>query len=576
MKCRNITLLGFALAILVSCQNDDTLNDVSVNQSEPKAQYLSEDLPDGISHLVITEGNKESNAKKSLVEENCVTKDVSFDQSDSDFFLLDPNSSLLWPGNLLASRTIQEGAPVSIPIYGQSRNPVELRVNVLSGTSSSTYRKVEAPTPGKVQDNLNEILNKYYESNASFPASFEVSIERIHSEKQLQVALKAGYSGPSVNLSGKMGVDFNKQKTRFAVTLKQQFFTASVTPKENIIGQYGWLKEDVSPERLTNYVTDYKDVPVDQANPSSYIESVSYGRLYTMIYESDASALEVEAALKFAYKGIGSANASVSTRYKEIFESANVKVKQLGGNPESGISSSLSALANDLEGVVGFLAKGANVSRQNPGYPISYKVNYVFGNRTFNIIQNIAYTVKNCDLVEYEKIRIDPTNVSLHQGSDHGTSGAELFGRLYVEKYDAALGSWYKTAKKIKWGYGIEHTTKDYYPLYGGKREIASGEVIDFNVRSAIGERFRVVSEVGECDDKCFPNSDISNGGKRSIVYEYDASKKKWVDIDRHNSFVDESNRTVGPSLEKRTWNGALSAIEAGRVAVDYWIYLIK
>ncbi|WP_106790915.1 thiol-activated cytolysin family protein [Aquimarina sp. Aq78] len=573
MKYTNITLLGLSLAILVSCQNDDKLDDQAVTKLESKAQYLYEDIPDGVSNLVIKEQGDKSKSAKSLVEENCVTKEVSFNQSDSDFFLLDPNGSLLWPGNLIASRSIQEGAPTSIPIYGESRNPIEVRVNVLSGTSASTYRNVDTPTPGKVQDNLNEILNNYYDSNASFPASFEVSIERIHSEKQLQFALKAGYSGPSINVSGQLGINFNEQKTRFAVTLKQRFFTASVSPKENIIGQYGWLSNSVAPERLDPYVTDFKEVAADQANPSSYIESVTYGRLYTMIYESNESALEVEAALKFAYKGVGNVNVDVSARYKEIFQNANVKVKQLGGNPEAGISSSLSALANDLEGVVGFLAKGANVSRQNPGYPISYKVNYVHGNRTFNVVQNINYTVKNCDLVNYDKIRIDPITVALYKASDHGTSGAELFGRLYVEKYDSELGQWYQAGKKLRWGYGIEHSIRDYYPLTG-KKEFAVGKVIDFDVKSAIGERFRVVSEVGECDASCNPYYDTASEGRRYVIYEYNANLKKWVDVDRHNPYVPDY--TIGKSFDQQTWNGAFSTVEGAPFVADYASYILK
>ncbi|PKV48383.1 thiol-activated cytolysin [Aquimarina sp. MAR_2010_214] len=576
VRYRAIAFTGLFLGALISCQNDDLTNDTTTSNLEAREQYLNEDIPDGISDFVITEQYSTDPNAKTVVEENCMTKNISFNQTDSDFFLLDPNSSLLWPGNLLASRSIQEGAPVSIPIYGEDRNPIEVKINVLSGTSASTHRTIPAPTPGKVQDNLNTILNNYYDSGANFPASFQISIERIHNEQQLQFALGAGYSGPSVDVSGKLGINFNEQKTRFAVTLQQRFFTTSVSPKENIIGQYGWLNNNVAPKRLDPYVTDFKEVSADQANPSSFIESVTYGRLYTMIYESTERASEVEAALKFAYNGLGNVNSELNVRYKKIFKNATVKVRQLGGNPADGIASSLSGLANNLDKVVEFLAKGAEVSRQNPGYPISYKVNYVKNNRPFKVTQNIRYKVKTCDLVNYETIRIDPLTVHLSKGDDHGTHGAELFGRLYVEKYDAKNRRWYSVDGTIYWGYGVEHRTRDYYPLNGKKREIGKEQVIDFKVKTGSGQRFRVVSEVGECDARCRPYIDTElPNGRRYITYQYNSQTKKWEDFKRHNPYV--PNYNIGTSFYQRTWNGARSKVNGGIVTyVDYLSYVIK
>ncbi|WP_428740376.1 thiol-activated cytolysin family protein [Tenacibaculum sp.] len=569
-----LKILGLTLFSIISCQKDDVLYNSEINSSKEQiAQFITPDTPEGIHNLNIRElhDKMSSSAKGVGVEENCVDKEISFTQTDSDFFILDANSSLLWPGNLVAARSIQDGAPVSIPIYGDDRNPVEVRVNVLSGTSASTSRTIEAPTPGKVQDNLNAILNAYYKSEANFPASFDISIQRIHDEKQFQLSLNAGYSGPSVNVSGSFGLDFSSQKTRYAVTLKQRFFTASVSPKEGIIGKNGWFNDDVSPDRLKPYVTDYLEVSQDQQNPSSYIESVTYGKLYTLIYESSSSAKEVEAALNFAYKTVGTqVNAELKARYKSIFSESTVKVKQLGGNATSGIASSLAAMANNLDKVVDFLKEGAEVSVDNPGYPISYKVNYTYDNRPFKVSSNLEYVIRECDLVYYDKIRVDPTDVALY-GSDHGTSGAELFGRFYVEKYDQELGSWYLAGKKIYWGYGIEdHVGLDYYK-FNQKRSVADGEVIDFMVKAKAGERFRIVSVVGECDSGCYVYSD---GVKATNEYEYNLSSKKWEDYTRHNPYVD--NYTVGDGLHNKTWNGVRTIVQGDTCYLDYDTYIIN
>ncbi len=571
---KNLKIFGLTLFSIISCQNDDLLHNSEINSSKEQiAQFITSDTPDGIHNLKINElyDNTSSKAKGVAVEENCVDKEVSFTQTDSDFFILDANSSLLWPGNLVAARSIQEGAPVSIPIFGEDRNPLEVRVNVLSGTSASTSRIIEEPTPGKVQDNLNSILNAYYKSEANFPASFDISIQRIHDEKQFQLSLNAGYSGPSVNVSGSFGLDFSTQKTRYAVTLKQRFFTASVSPKEGIIGKNGWLNNNVSPDRLKPYVTDYLEVSEDQQNPSSYIESVTYGKLYTLIYESSSSAKEVEAALNFAYKAVGTeANAELKARYKSIFSESTVKVKQLGGNATSGIASSLAAMANNLDRVVDFLKEGAEVSVNNPGYPISYKVNYTYDNKPFKVSSNLEYIIRECDLTYYDKIRVDPINVALY-GSDHGTSGGELFGRFYVEKYNQELGSWHSVGEKIYWGYGIEdHIGLDYYK-FGKKRSVADGEVIDFMVKAKAGERFRIVSVVGECDSGCYVYTD---GEKAYNEYEYNLSSKKWEDYTRHNPYVD--NYTVGDGFHNQTWNGVKTIVQGDTCYLDYNTYIIN
>ncbi|CAM1367169.1 hypothetical protein TPENAI_60156 [Tenacibaculum litopenaei] len=573
MKYPSIILGSMVALCFASCQNDD----VTQASPQPKAshkqmaQFLNEDLPDGISGLTVEELSNPA-GRGVPVEENCVTKKVSFNQTDSDFFILDPNSSLLWPGNLVASRSIQEGAPTSVPITGKARNPIEVRVNVLSGTSASTTRTIEAPTPGKVQDNLNAILNAYYNSKANFPASFDISIQRVHDEKQFQLSLNAGYSGPSVNVAGSFGLDFSKKKTRYAVTLKQRFFTASVAPKEGIIGPNGWLDRDVNPERLAPYVTDYLQVAPEKQNPSAYVESVTYGKLYTLIYESSSSALEVEAALNFAYKSIGTqVNADVKARYKSIFNESSVKVKQLGGSASSGIASSLAAMANNLEKVVEFLKEGAEVSVNNPGYPISYKVNYTYDNRPFKVISNLEYTQRDCDLVYYDNVRVDPVTIKIY-GSDHGTSGAELFGRFYVEKYDKQLKRWYGVGSKLYWGYGIDsHVGRDYYPLNGGKRSVADGKVIDFKIKAETGARFRVVSVVGECDSGCYVYRD---GVMSANEYEYNPTLKKWVDYTRHNQWV--SDYTVGAGIHTKTWNGVKTIVQGDTCYLDYETYLLQ
>lgn len=566
-------ILALCLTMLVSCNEEEAFDNKSLKAS--KSQFLNEDIPDGISNLIIKEITQQNRSLRSEVETNCVEKEVSFDKTDSDFFLINPNGSLLWPGNVVGARSIQDGAPTSVPFYGEDRNSIEIGLDVISGTSASTSTVVPNPTPGSVRNELNRVLGNYYDSGARFPAAFEVSIERVHNSSDLQFALKAGYSGSGVDVAGQLGINFSDKKTRYVVSLKQRFFTATVTPKAELIGDRGWFNTNVTPENLTNYVTDYKDnVSNVNMNPASYIESITYGRLFSLIYESSESAKDVSAALNFAYKGaIGSVNADVSTKYNQTLQNTTVKVKQIGGDAQPGITAGLSAVSGDLKAINTFLKEGANVSRTNPGYPISYKVNYVSNNSPFKVVSNVKYIQRDCELVSRRKVRFNPLTVSTNYwGYDHGTSGLELFGTLSVQKFNKATNSWYSIGSSINWGFSNEHWVRDFYKFNTTKNIWNRSKSIDFDVDQVNGERFRVVSVAGEADDSYVVQKD---GGTAAIIYEYNAEKKEWIGYDSRNKLISVPKNNDGSTFEFLNAIDGYYGGEYDRISLKYSIYFL-
>ncbi|WP_370402850.1 thiol-activated cytolysin family protein [Tenacibaculum dicentrarchi] len=573
-KYRGFTVLALCLTMLVSCNEEETFDGKNLKAS--KSQFLNEDIPDGISNLVIKDITKYNRGLRSEVETNCVEKEVSFDKTDSDFFLINPNGSLLWPGNLVGARSIQDGSPTSVPFYGRDRNSIEIGLDVISGTSASTSTIIPNPTPGSVRNELNRILGNYYDSGARFPAAFEVSIERVHNSSDLQFALKAGYSGSGVDVAGQLGINFSDKKTRYVVSLKQRFFTATVTPKAELIGDRGWFNNSVTPENLTNYVTDYKEnVSNVNMNPASYIESITYGRLFSLIYESSESAKDVSAALNFAYKGaIGSVKADVSTKYNQTLQNTTVKVKQIGGDAQPGITAGLSAVSGDLKAINTFLKEGANVSRTNPGYPISYKVNYVSNNSPFKVVSNVKYVQRDCELVSRKKVRFNPLTVSTNYwGYDHGTSGLELFGKLSVQKFNKATNSWYSIGSSINWGFSNEHVVRDFYKFDTTKNIWNRSKFIDFDVDQVNGERFRLVSVAGEADDHYVVQED---GGTAAIIYEYNAEKKEWIGYDSSNKLISVPKNNNGNSFEFLNAIDGYYGGEYDKISLKYSIYFLN
>ncbi|MFC5044394.1 thiol-activated cytolysin family protein [Aquimarina hainanensis] len=495
----------------------------------------------------VVNGDKSDQLGNAKATTDC-SNHVSHTQTDSDFFLLDQKTDLLWPGNILGSKTVKSGSPSSVPIYGKDRNPIEIKIDVVSGASTPTNRKITEPTPGKVQNNMNKILAEYYKSGASLPANFEVSISQIFNEEQLQLALNAGYAGPSVNVSGKLGVDFNTKKTKFAVTLKQRFFTISVAPKEGLSGDNGWFTKSVTPERLKPYVTDFKGSSSSLGdNPSAYITSVDYGRLFTIIYESDDDATDVEASLKFSYNaGIVSADADASAKYKKVMKNTSVKVKQLGGIPQDGLTATLAAFAKDTDMILDFIKKDTSPTLENPGYPISYKVNRVSDNTVFQVSQNISYTEKK----SCSSIRIQPESVETKDLADHGTSGTELYGRITVD--ESIPGKDWRRVKELNWGYlNNPQIPVDHYPFSTRNAiQILNGQFIDVNLPEKPGSRFRITVETSECNDNC--NTDVFNLTRAvTYVFEYSPTTQKWEN-------EKDEHITVGSSIDKKqrisTW----------------------
>ncbi|WP_062056934.1 thiol-activated cytolysin family protein [Aquimarina longa] len=539
---KKVFYYGFLFLGLVACQHEE----------ESITEYS-----------VINDGklDRSVNAKAAT---DC-SNHISHTQADSDFFLIDRKTDLLWPGNIVGSQTVKSGSPSSVPIYGKDRNPIEIKIDVVSGTSVSTNRKINEPTPGKVQNNMNKILEEYYKSGAGLPANFEVSISQIFNEEQLQLAINAGYAGPSVSVSGKLGVDFNSKKTKFAVTLKQQFFTISVAPKEGLSGNNGWFTKSVTPERLKPYITDFKGNNSNLGNnPSAYITSVDYGRLFTVIYESDDKATDVEASLKFAYNsGIVSADAEASAKYKKVMKNTSVKVKQLGGVPQDGLTATLAAFAKDTDKILDFIKKDTSPTLENPGYPISYKVNRVSDNKVFQVSQNISYTEKK----SCSSIRIQPESVETRDLADHGTSGAELYGRITVDESIPGKGDW-RRVKELNWGFlNNPQIPVDHYPLHSTPKpiQILNGQFIDVNLPEKPGYRFRITVKTSECDDNC--NTDVFNLTRAvTYVFEYNPITQKWEnEMDKHI--------TVGNSIDTKrrisTWQSMPDRGAGGAVKVN-------
>ncbi|CAA7197530.1 thiol-activated cytolysin family protein [Chryseobacterium potabilaquae] len=354
-----ILIAIMSMAILSSC-NNDVLSEENTNNSQNSLTAKSRmGIYDGpASPLInrITTISRFSSGASSGHTKSCETKKIDYDKNYNEFTRFTTRNHLLWPGNLIQKNTFLSENMAVFPTGGE-RNEITVKIDGPLFGDNGGGETIEA-TASNAQRALGNLLLKYEKANTSFAANYEVSIQRAYSNKQLETALNIGYTGILGNISGKFGFTFDKNKTYYAVTLKQVFFTFSVdADKTSLSGAKGWIK---------NYTDGDMEPPV-------VIETVTYGRLYTLIYESSASASELSAALEALYRApTGFLSGDFNSKYKNVMENTRVYAKQIGGNATDGMCASLSAMAKNFSQVQDFMHKGAEVSRANMGAIIHY------------------------------------------------------------------------------------------------------------------------------------------------------------------------------------------------------------
>lgn len=321
----------------------------------------------------ITDGNEVTTTE--WIEE---TVHYSASANPDEFMMFNPLASVLWPGNLVQGNSIAGGVPNSIPI--QDRAPGNIVLAIVSGdaagSANSFSRTINNFRSSDVIQAMNEILAGY---EGGTPARYSYSFEQAHSASQLYFDLGFGYAGPAVEIEGSFSFTKDNAESRMAVRLTQQFYTMVFDDPEGPSGVFG---PGVTSQTLSPYTGD--------GNPITYISSVTYGRVYVLLYESEASIQELESALRFAYAG---ASGSAETAFNEVMSKTSVSIVQIGGDPQAGLETGAGQTAPDLEKIRSFLTEGANFSADNPGEPISYTIKYLRDASLVRMNNTMEYSV---------------------------------------------------------------------------------------------------------------------------------------------------------------------------------------
>jgi hypothetical protein len=453
---------------------------------------------------------------------------ISAADNPDQFMMYDPNPAVLWPGNLVQGKSLATGVPQAVPIA--DRAPAKVFIAVVSGDSSGTsqkmYRTVSQPSGSAVVQAMNEILLGYKGTSA---AKYTFTQEKVHSATQIDFTLGFGYSGPAATVDGRFGFQMSNAESRIAVRLTQQFFAMAVDDPQGAAGVFG---ASVTPDALKPYVGD--------GNPLCYISSVTYGRVFILVYESTASELALSQALNFAYSGgVASGSITDTLTYNQVMSKTKVSVTQIGGDAAAGL---LLTSPKNFKTITDFLSKGANFSPTNVGAPISYTVKYL----------RDASLVRMSSTMEYDYVQRTP--LASRSKPTNSTFGVFL-SHVYITTSSDPNGGDGGVGMEV--GITNDSTGKDSV-VYGapwnhpdamwdlGQDAMKTGNTFSLNwttpqftVPDAPGRRIYIQFWANEYDDKRY-------WATTRVYIEYDPIARKWRRSNTQQSLTQATLFNVG------------------------------
>ncbi len=310
----------------------------------------------------------------------CKSETVEFGVNpggNSGFGLFNPNASIIYPGALLQGKTIGNPTPDEINVK-QGGGTVTITNN---GGYTLTNVEMEEINLTSMNDAMNQIIASAIDESVELSANFEYNLHKIYSEEQLSATLGFNYDSPTTEVSGSMSYNSNESFNQILVTLKQEFYTMAFDHTSDV---NDFFDESVTVDELETWI--------QPNNPGCFVSSVTYGRLFYMLFTSTSSHYDMEAAINAKFDGVvtsGNVNAGVSLS-SELSE-LTINVQAYGG----GIGALTAATGEpDLSGLSDMFIETSTIST---GRPISYVVKEIaFPQKVVSTKLNTSYTATNC------------------------------------------------------------------------------------------------------------------------------------------------------------------------------------
>jgi hypothetical protein len=304
----------------------------------------------------------------------CTTETYDIIKGMQEFPLFNPNSSVIYPGNLLQGGSLKNATPDVIVV---DRAGGTFSIDMISGTWN-TSATVSQVVKSEVVQALNDIV---YNAPSTIPANISFSMEEVQTEQQLALSLGLDFSAYGVAIQSDLGFSSSHDYNRVLVRLSQSYYTMSF----DLPASYDDLfAPTVTPQDLEIYV--------GPGNPPCYISDVTYGRVFYLLVESTASTSSITSSINASFSAIpNSPSANINASYLSNLENLNIKLFALGGDASTTLYTISAANVNNLVSVLG--AAGDITT----GVPLSYVCRAVNGNKIVSVNLATSYDVEDCE-----------------------------------------------------------------------------------------------------------------------------------------------------------------------------------
>jgi hypothetical protein len=343
----------------------------------------------------------------------CTRKTVSLTEGYSDYPQFDPNTQVIFPGNLLQGNTLDLATPSGIPV---ERGPGTVVITLVNGAASAS-RQLDVVSLGSVYDAMNEIIA---DNPGDLPARTTYSMEQISSREQLGVALRAEYSNLTTDVKGSFNFNSDVSYNRFLVRLTQSYYTIAFEAPTDPSQFFG---AGVTSEQLSQYV--------QPGNPAAYVSSVTYGRIFYLLIQSTDSYQEMRASIDASFNGaVASGSIGGDVKYVSELSSVQISGYAIGGNSNQAAA----ALTGDFDALRTFVEEGGTITT---GQPLSY---------TVNAANNPAQQLKVKVATEYDIIDCSPLSDALYDGiawyrGDMGVEWDDILGARGITRWQDLFGA---------------------------------------------------------------------------------------------------------------------------------------
>ncbi|GMN08940.1 hypothetical protein MTsPCn9_06040 [Croceitalea sp. MTPC9] len=350
------------------------------------------DQPDESPIVEAGTSNPERDTEDTTLE--CTTKTYKGAPGFNEMFTLDPTTDVIYPGALLKGETIPTGAYERI---SGERAPITISASL----QNIAKVKVDIENPDKlsnVRQGIADLLNQ--EVNGSTAAAINLEIQEVHSAQHLEASVGVNYRGVGKKVSNTLDFSNSSYKNTFVLKFIQRYYTLDV---------------DTPGSSPSDLFTGLPNVNLLGSTSPVYVSSVQYGRMVLYTVESNSSITDVKNAFDAS---VGSTDGTIDVEYQNIINSSNIQALIIGGSGAGAVQA-----INGPGEVYNFISEGGNYSKDSPGAPLAYKLNYVKeGFPVAKVVLATEYQIRDCDLA-YPEYQVTIDKITGTQPSDTEVNG---------------------------------------------------------------------------------------------------------------------------------------------------------